>query len=433
MGAKMRRLKGSARLLFATFENITDLVERTHRSTASKAFRPLTGVAPIAAVARGVKALHDTPAAGVYELIRGLGRGAEKMVDLGFELHGGGSADRGSKAPTDREAADLVAAVPGKASLADHAESAVNALYGNHLHRGRNPLDLGMSLRRHGKPLPIERETLREALPEASGKIVLFIHGLACTEWIWNISAKEFYGNPQVNFGSLLESELGYTPLYLRYNSGRHISENGRLMSELLTHLVTAYPREVEKIVLVGHSMGGLVARSAAHYGAKETADWIGRLRHVVCLGAPHLGSPLEKGANILGILLGAFDTAGTQVAAELLEARSAGIKDLRFGYTTDEEWLGKDPDGFLDDNRQDLPLVDGVGYYALAASVTRDPEHPLGVLLGDLLVRPPSATGQASEPTRSIPFRSGRVLAGMCHLELANHPEVYRVLKEYL
>lgn len=429
----MRRVKGSTRLLFATFENITDLVERTHRSTASKVFRPLVDAAPTAAVARGVEAAHGTTAAGVYTLIRGLGRGVEKLVDLGLELQDVGSADRGSKAPRDRDAADPAAAVPGKASLADHAESAVNALHGDHLHRVRNPLDLGMSLRRHGKPLPIEGQSLKEALPEASGKSVLFVHGLACTEWIWNTSAEAFYGDPQVNFGSLLETELGYTPLYLRYNSGRHISENGRLLSDLLTRLVAAYPCVVEDIVLVGHSMGGLVARSAAYYGAKEDADWIGRLRHVVSLGAPHLGSPLEKGVNVLGTLLGAFDTAGTRVPAELLEARSAGIKDLRFGYTSDEEWQGEDPDGFLADNRQDLPLVEGVGYTALAASVTRDPKHPLGVLLGDLLVRLPSAAGQAAEPTRAIPFRSRRVLPGMSHLDLANHPEVYRVLKEYL
>ncbi|MDJ0947236.1 MAG: alpha/beta fold hydrolase [Kiloniellales bacterium] len=429
----MRRVKGSTRLAFATFETITDLVERTHGTTASKVFRPLTNATPTAAVARRVEAVHDATAAGVYTLIRGLGRGAEKLVDLGFELQGGGSARRGSKASTDREAPESPAAVPAKASLADHAESAVNALYGDHLHRGRNPLDLGMSLRRHGKPLATEGQALKEALPEASGKIVLFVHGLACTEWIWNISAEAFYGDPQVSFGSRLESELGYAPLYLRYNSGRHISENGRLLSELLTRLIAAYPREVEEIVLVGHSMGGLVARSAAHYGAKAEAEWIGRLRHLVCLGTPHLGSPLEKGVNVLASLLGAFDTAGTQVPAELLEARSAGIKDLRFGYTTDEEWQGKDPDGVLDDNRQDLPLVDGVGYIAIAASVTRDPEHPLGALLGDLLVRLPSAAGRAPEPTRSIPFQSERVLTGMSHLDLANHPEVYRVLKGYL
>ena len=429
----MRRVKGSARLLFATFETITDLVERTHRSTASKAFRPLTNVAPTAAVARTMEALHDTTAAGVYTLIRGLGHGMGKLVDLGFELQGGGPSDRARETPADHEAANHATLGAGKASLADHAESALNALYGDHLHHGRNPLDLGMSLRRHGKQLPIERQALREALPEASGKIVLFVHGLACTEWIWSISAEAFYGDPQVNFGSLLETELGYTPLYLRYNSGRHVSENGRLLSGLLSRLVAAYPRTVEEVVLVGHSMGGLVVRSAAYYGAEERAAWIRRLRHVVCLGTPHLGAPLEKGVNVLGALLGAFDTAGTQVPAEILKARSAGIKDLRFGYTSDEEWQGKDPDGFLDDNRQDLPLVDGVGYTALAASVTRDPEHPLGALLGDLLVRLPSAAGQAAEPTRSIPFRSKRVLPGMSHLDLANHPEVYRVLKKYL
>ena len=131
--------------------------------------------------------------------------------------------------------------------------------------------------------------------------------------------------------------------------------------------------------------------------------------------------------------MLGAFDTAGTQVPAEILNARSAGIKDLRFGYTIEDEWSDENPDGFLEDNRHELPLLDGVGYYSIAATVTRNPKHPMGVLLGDLLVRLPSATGQSPELTRRIPFHSGQILSGMTHLRLATHPEVYQVIRQNL
>jgi hypothetical protein len=154
-------------------------------------------------------------------------------------------------------------------------------------------------------------------------------------------------------------------------------------------------------------------------------------LGHVFCIASPHLGAPLEKGVNLLAGILRTFSTAGTQVPAEILNARSAGIKDLRFGYTLDEEWAGKDPDGVLDDNRQNIPLLSGVCYHFLAATYTNDPRHPMGQLLGDLLVRVPSATGHAAEPARCIPFRSGRVLAGMGHLHLTNHPDVYDVIQE--
>ena len=188
-----------------------------------------------------------------------------------------------------------------------------------------------------------------------------------------------------------------------------------------------------EEIVLIGHSMGGLVARSAAHYAANNDEPWIQHLRHVFCVGTPNLGAPLEKGTNVLSSLLRVFDSAGTRVPAEILDARSAGIKDLRFGYAVEEDWAGRDPDGFLEDNRHHLPLVEGVGYYAVAATVTASPRHPLGLLLGDLLVRLPSATGQAREPIRQIPFHSGRVLPGLTHLQMANHPAVYRVIRQKL
>jgi len=179
--------------------------------------------------------------------------------------------------------------------------------------------------------------------------------------------------------------------------------------------------------------MGGLVARSAAYYGKTSDAPWIGCLRHVFCIGSPNLGAPLEKAANMLGFLLRSINTVGTQVPAEILNSRSSGIKDLRFGYTLDEEWEGADPDTFLKNNRLNAPLVDGVGYYFIAATITQDEDHPLGILFGDILVRVPSASGKTCEPAGRIPFSSGFVFSGMDHMHLANHPDVYKVIKQSL
>ena len=179
--------------------------------------------------------------------------------------------------------------------------------------------------------------------------------------------------------------------------------------------------------------MAGLGASSAANYGSSYSEPWIQQLRYIFCRGSPSLGAPLGKGANILSSVLGVFDTAGAQVPAEILNARSAGIKDLRFGYTIEDEWSGENPDGFLEDNRHDAPLLDDVGYYSIAATVTHNPKHPMGILLGDLLVRLPSAAGHTSKPTRRIPFHSGQILSGMTHLHMANHPEVYQVIRQNL
>lgn len=261
----------------------------------------------------------------------------------------------------------------------------------------------------------------------------VFVHGLAATERLWSQSAEEHYGDPDVTFGSRLSVDLGFTPLYLRYNTGRHISENGRALAALLAELQDVYPVSIEEIVLVGHSMGGLVARSAAHYAKKHEEPWVGNLRHVVCIGSPHLGAPLEKVVNLVSGGLKKIDASGARVPAELLDSRSAGIKDLRYGYTVDEEWEGKDPDQMFADSRRNLPFVDGVGYYFVAATIGRDRDHPLGRVLGDLLVRVPSASGEAPRPAHQLDFDEGVVFAGMNHIQVVNHPDVYEALLPFL
>jgi hypothetical protein len=157
------------------------------------------------------------------------------------------------------------------------------------------------------------------------------------------------------------------------------------------------------------------------------------RVTHLFCIGSPHFGAPLEKATNVLASVLRFFDTPGTQVPAKILNTRSSGIKDLRFGYITDEDWKDKDPDAFLEDNRTDIPFVPSVLYCFVASTLTRDPNHPVSVLFGDVLVRLPSAAGWHQEPARHIPFHRGSVLGGIHHLELMNHPEVYDVLRKWL
>jgi pimeloyl-ACP methyl ester carboxylesterase len=259
------------------------------------------------------------------------------------------------------------------------------------------------------------------------------VHGLSSTEWSWSIAAEEFHGDASASFGTMLRDELDYTPLYVRYNSGRHISDNGQALSLLLANLVTAYPCAVDEIVLIGHSMGGLVVRSAAHYGHTAGEDWIGKLKAVFCIGSPTLGAPLEQAAGLLGGILSAVDLVGTQVPAQLLNSRSAGIKDLRHGYTVDEEWRENDQDDPLANHRRAMPLVDGVGYYFVVATVTENPSHPVGLLFGDLLVRLPSASGQAAKPERRVEFHAGHLLNGINHFHLANHPDVYAMIRDVL
>jgi pimeloyl-ACP methyl ester carboxylesterase len=247
------------------------------------------------------------------------------------------------------------------------------------------------------------------------------------SEFAWGRGA----GAEGETYGSRLARDLGCTPLYVRYNSGRHISENGRSLAELLESVVRAWPVEAGEIALIGHSMGGLVARSACHIAGGERLDWVRRVRHVVSLGSPHAGAPLEQAVHVTSAALHSLPE--TRPLAGFLRRRSAGIRDLRRGSLVDEDWRDCDPDALRAAACREVPLLEGATHCFVAATVTRSPQHPIGRLIGDWLVLVPSASGRSR--TRRIPFDvdKGMHVGGTGHLALLNHPEVYERLREWL
>ncbi|MBW2214306.1 MAG: alpha/beta fold hydrolase [Deltaproteobacteria bacterium] len=407
----MRRVRGFIDLVFDVVEETTNLVERTHDAVVERSARRFAPIEPATSTAKVITGVETAISGGVFESIRVLNGFSRFTVNAVADV-----AEAGLDQPTDAE--ELQLATPIKSTAAgtaswyvDYLQASINGFWGDHLSRKKSAA----------------------AFPNPTNKVCVFVHSLAATEWLWSLSSEEHYGDPDVTFGTRLADDLGFTPIYLRYNTGRHISENGRALAKLIAEVLDAYPVPVEEIALVGHSMGGLVVRSAAHYAREHDEPWVAHLRHVACIGSPHLGAPLEKAVNVLTNVLRKVDAAGAHVPAELLDSRSAGIKDLRYGYTIDEEWAGRDPDEVFADARRHVPLVDGVGYYFLAATIARDPAHPLGQLLGDLMVRLPSASGEAPEHARRIHFSGGAVFPGMNHIHIANHPDVYEALRDLL
>ncbi len=429
----MKRARGFIDLVFDLVEETTNLVERTHDAVVERTarrFAPIEPAKTTAEVVTGVQTAISSVTFGSIRAINGITRVAvNKAADVAETAlaEGPGEAMPELATPVQSTAA-------GSASwVVDYAQASINGFWGDYLSRRNSRLDLGMTVRHRGKDVPVTREALSATYEEPTSKVCVFVHGLSATEWLWSLSSEQHYGDPGVTFGTRLRDDLGHTPIYLRYNTGRHISENGQRLAMLLTELCEAYPTPIEEVALVGHSMGGLVARSAAHYAREHGPPWLQSLRHVACIGSPNLGAPLEKAVNVLTNVLKRVEAAGAQVPAELLDARSAGIKDLRYGYTVDEEWLGRDPDEVFADARKNIPLVEGVGYYFVAATIARDPEHPLGQLLGDLLVRVPSAAGEAPESARRIHFSGGAVFTGMNHVHIASHPMVYDALRDLM
>jgi pimeloyl-ACP methyl ester carboxylesterase len=427
----MKRARGFVDLVFDIVEETTNLVERTHDAVVERTVRRFAPIEPAKTTATVVTGIQTAISSITFESIRIVNGISRVAVNAAADVAEARLLDDGQAPELATPVRSTALGTPGW--YVDFAQASLNGFWGDYIAKKNGRLDLGMTLRHHGRPLSVTRESLADAFPNPTPKVCVFVHGLASTEWLWSLSSEAYYGNPEVTFGTRLLEDAGFTPVYVRYNSGLHISENGKRLAALLEELLDAYPVPIDEIALVGHSMGGLVSRSAAHYGSQHDARWVKRLRHVACIGSPHLGAPLEKAVHLLTGALNRIDAAGAQVPAELLKARSVGVKDLRFGYTLDEEWLGKDLDAVFAGARKNVPLVDGVGYYFVAATITKDPAHPFGHLFGDLLVRMPSAAGAAPEPARRIHFDGGALVRGLNHVNIASHPAVYDALRGLL
>jgi pimeloyl-ACP methyl ester carboxylesterase len=385
------------------FAGLVSRIEQVHQVIAARAFAP---AGPAGAPAR---LAHDSIAGGVYRAVRGAGTAAAVAGAKAVSLRGVGGQPAGCE-----PAGNL-------------AFAALNAIAGDRLESGLEPLAIRMAVRADGSDLDLTAREVADAFPHATCRMVVFVHGLAETEHSWQRRSAE-----SGHYGLRLQAEFGYTPVYIRYSTGRHVSENGRDLAWLLDGLTAAWPEQVDELLLVGHSMGGLVIRSACHYGRQESAAWADRVRHVFYLGTPHLGAPLARAAGFAGWALG--KAAETRPFVTLVNGSSPGIKDLRHGYVLAGDWAECDQDSCVRNHRRDTPLLPGANHITISATVTADLDHPLGAVVGDLLVQPASAHGRRGTH-QHIPFPAGssQGLGGMHHFDLLNHAAVWTAIRGLL
>jgi hypothetical protein len=285
--------------------------------------------------------------------------------------------------------------------------AAVNGLIGDRLLRERPQLAIPMAVRRHGADVEPAREALAEAFPEATGRLVLFLHGLCENESYWN----RHRDRTGTTYAEMLAAR-GWTPLMLRANTGLPLRENGAALAALAQQVVDEWPVEVTRIALVGHSLGGLVMRAAAAVVSDVDAPWAGLVTDVVTLGTPHLGAPIARGVGHGSAGLGRLPE--TAAFGRILDWRSRGVHDLVTGLA------------------EDVPPLPHARYHLVAATLTRSERHPVGNLVGDLLVRPRSAYGR--DRVRTL-FPDADVLhvGGSDHFGLLNHPHVHAALERWL
>lgn len=381
-------LIGTSRLILAGVDGVTTVVEGMHRNIA--------GLAPMVGPSR------PGPTRGVTGLVYRNIRRVSALVGSTLDV-------------TLRQLAPWLpdgTASPGR----EATRSALNGVLGDYLQTSDNPLAIPTQICSDGAPLALDRRALHIAFPNPSNRLMVMVHGLCMNDRQWR--------RHQHDHGEALAAELGFTPLYLRYNSGRPVTDNGRDFSARLETLVSQWPVPVDELVILGHSMGGLVARSACRWGQGIGHQWPHRLGKLIFLGTPHHGATLERLGSGLDFVLGISPYSAP--IGRLGKVRSAGIRDLREGN------IGKSSPT-RDDGPETFPA--NTRCYAVAAS-TRAAPPPLRALdQGDGLVPLRSALGQHPDKARTLPIPANQraVFHGLNHFDLLDDQRVYLRLRQWL
>lgn len=296
--------------------------------------------------------------------------------------------------------------------VTNNARAFINAFVGDRLDTSGSPLSHTMGVRERGRSVPLTDDGFAAAYPEASGEVAVLVHGLLTTETIWDAG----------QFGPQLESDLDVTSVVVRYNTGLRISRNGHELDRILGELVDHWPVPVTRLVLIGHSMGGLVIHSALAQ-ADVDAEWVSRVSDTVTLGSPHLGAPLERAVNQTARVAGALRHLSP--VARVLGVRSVGIQDLGRGNLLDEEWDGVDSTGRRR-RRIDVPLHPGIRHFAIVGLLGKKIDSKIAQLIGDGIVTAASAQQRFAR-------EDVVVLPGVSHLALVSDPAVYAALRTRL
>ncbi|HEY3447805.1 MAG TPA: alpha/beta hydrolase [Myxococcales bacterium] len=388
----VKQLRGATRLAVEATRGVTDLVQTMHVTI---------GGGP-ALLGKPLQTAAKLLTAPTYGTIKGVTRAVGAGLDLALST---------LEPLIDRAGAEQGALL-----------AALNGVMGDYLAQTGNPLAIEMRLCGGDRQaLDLAPQALATRFLEGSRLLVL-LHGSSMDEGAWSRTG--------LDYGSALAEERGLVPLYLRYNSGLHVSQNGRALAALLERLVAAWPRPVEELVLLGHSMGGLVARSACLVGEAEGHAWRRSLRTLVTMGTPHHGAPLERAGHLVDLLLGVSRYSAP--FAVLGKLRSAGVTDLRYGYVIDEHWEGRDRFGRGGDPRGALSLPAGVDCYAIAGTRAK---VAAGSLPGDGMVPVASALGRHKDPALTLEFSESRrwIALGTGHIDLLGSEAVCAQLRAWL
>ncbi len=395
---------GWSRLVAAVADDVVvTAAQELHRAASDGTYRWL------GPPARPVQRWTDAASDAVFRAVRAGLRGAGELGAHAF------------RARVVEPAVDVAAVAPPPSRAAIKARAIAHGVLTQQLLDVAPELDEEVTFRLVDRVGAIGAGRLPGLLPAVTSRPVVFVHGLVDTEQVWF---------PVDGSGVSLPAAVadsGATPVLVRYGTGRTIARNGRDLDRVLGELLASWPVPVTSLTLVGHSMGGLLIRAACVAAADRGEAWLDRLADIVYLGTPHLGSWLEKVANVTSWSLRHASPHSAPIG-RFLDARSEGIKDLRFGTIDEAAWAPGRIDGLLTGRPQDAPWLERARHHLVVGRLHADPRHPINSVLGDALVRASSAAAMGR--WRRIDGAEPSLTAvGASHTRLPSDPEVARLL----
>ncbi|MFT6264264.1 MAG: pimeloyl-ACP methyl ester carboxylesterase [Oleiphilaceae bacterium] len=274
--------------------------------------------------------------------------------------------------------------------------SILNSMIGEYLEKEKNPLAIQMGFYHRSKKLSLDTPLTQQLNAPLSNKVVILVHGLTQLETVWDFpksgSSNEliinhyigaFFDTPKdsgkEDYGSKLQEEFGYTPFYLRYNTGLSLEKNGRNFAAQLSKLFRSYPIAINELMLIGFSMGGTLLRHAQYSAQNNQFQWLSILSKCIYLGSPNESSPLDRMGYISRDILRRFPMRWINLWADRIGHRSNRLQSLKQGMK-------------LLNESQDR-VVEGVSYaessrhYFIKSGINVDEQGVLSRVLGDTLV----------------------------------------------
>jgi pimeloyl-ACP methyl ester carboxylesterase len=399
MAFSKKTLHGSAKLLLDIVSGTTNIVEEMHKTIAKRS-------SPLSSLYKDIDKDQAWAEGSTYQKMYSV----MSMIYKGLDVAQEGLAPETLKTESSGSIKVL---------------AALNGVFGDHLVESNNSLAISMDFNSGSGKLNLDAQSLSNTIPDASPDIAILVHGLCLSHEYWLSGYESCLGNE-------LQDACAHSPIYLDYNTGLHISTNGQDFSLLLDELIEAWPVDVKSISLIGHSMGGLVIRSASWYAEQNNASWLSKLKHCVYLGSPHHGSVVAKAGHLA---TAAMRTSEYVKPFAFGQHISFGIKDLRHGNLIDEDWQGVEQDDMLLDQRKIIPLTLNCEHYFIAASFGEDTLDIRSMIVGDLLVRLGSAVGHHQDDLRKLNINpeNCHIFHGLNHFELLDNQVVHEQVLKWL